>query len=55
MVRLTLTDQDFSLHYRQAGQRAIRERHTYAHRARTVLELLGLAIVPDANASSADE
>jgi spore maturation protein CgeB len=55
MVRLTLTDQDFSLRYRQAGQRAIQERHTYAHRARTLLELLGLAIVPEANASSVDE
>jgi spore maturation protein CgeB len=55
MVRMALDDEDFNRQYRLAGHRAIRERHTYAHRARTVLELLGLAIVPNANASLANE
>lgn len=42
MVRMALEDKDFNRRYRQAGQRAILARHTYAHRAQQVMSLWGL-------------
>jgi hypothetical protein len=42
LVRLALSDDDFSRRYRENGFRAILERHTYAHRARQILNLLRL-------------
>jgi len=42
LVKRALTDEDFNAKYRRAGIKAVRERHTYVHRARKVLDLLGL-------------
>jgi spore maturation protein CgeB len=38
--------------YREAGYRAVHARHTYAHRAATVLEALGLTVPPPATGVS---
>jgi hypothetical protein len=43
LVQQALTDNGFNRSYREKGQQAIRERHTYAHRARLLLEYLGLS------------
>ena len=43
MVRQTITDDDFNQCYREKGYNAILTRHTYQHRAQTILEFLGLA------------
>jgi hypothetical protein len=43
MVRAALGDDRAFGSYREAGYKAVRERHTYAHRAQTALESLGLA------------
>lgn len=40
MVMLALHDEDFNREYRGAGYKAVMEKHTYAHRARQILELL---------------
>jgi len=40
MVQQALRDDDFNHRYRKAGYRAIQERHTYAHRARQILNIL---------------
>jgi len=37
-----LSDDRFNRRYRERGYRAILERHTYAHRAKQILDLLGL-------------
>jgi hypothetical protein len=42
MVQQALTDDDFNRHYREKGYQAIQKRHTYAHRARTILDYLGI-------------
>ena len=42
MVQRALTDDDFNRRCRKKGYRAIQERHTYAHRARTILDYLGI-------------
>ena len=42
LVERALTDDAFNAKYRAAGIKAVLERHTYVHRARTVLEKLGL-------------
>lgn len=42
MVKRALSDDDFNSRYRENGYKAILERHTYAHRARQILDLLGL-------------
>ena len=40
LVMLALYDDDFNQHYREMGREAILRKHTYAHRARQILELL---------------
>jgi hypothetical protein len=45
MVRQALTDSDFNRRYREKGYQAIVARHTYAHRAKTILDALGLSSV----------
>ncbi len=55
IVRQALTDSDFNRRYREKGCQAILARHTYAHRARTILECLGLAAVSDVNVGSTNE
>jgi hypothetical protein len=40
MIMLALHDNEFNYKYRDAGHKAIMENHTYAHRARQILELL---------------
>jgi len=42
MIQQALSDPSFNQGYRDRGYRAILERHTYAHRARQILNLLGL-------------
>jgi hypothetical protein len=42
LVRRALDDDDFNLQFRRRGLKAIEERHTYAHRARQIVGLLGL-------------
>ena len=42
MVKKVLTDKDFNKKYREAGYKAIKDRHTYAHRARTILKYLDI-------------
>ena len=42
IVQLALTGNDFNQRYRRSGYEAILERHTYAHRARTILRYLGI-------------
>jgi hypothetical protein len=42
LVRQALEDDDFNQRLRERGFRAIMERHTYAHRARQIMDLLGL-------------
>jgi hypothetical protein len=44
MVHQALTDGDFNQRYRERGYQAIQDRHTYAHRARTILEHLDMGI-----------
>jgi spore maturation protein CgeB len=46
MVHQALDDSDFNHRYRLSGYRAVMERHTYAHRARMILNHLGIP-VPD--------
>jgi hypothetical protein len=41
-VRDALNDEAFNRHFRENGYRAIIERHTYMHRAKTILEMLDL-------------
>jgi hypothetical protein len=41
-VHHALTDDDFNARYRQTGYAAVMARHTYAHRARTLLNHLGM-------------
>jgi hypothetical protein len=42
MVQLALKDDTFNAKYRKSGRAAVLNRHTYAHRARTILEELEL-------------
>lgn len=42
LVKRALEDDDFNCSFRERGYRAVRERHTYVHRARRILDLLGL-------------
>lgn len=42
LVHALLTDDALNLRYRERGYQAIVKRHTYAHRAATILEWLGL-------------
>ncbi len=42
MVEQALQDSTLSEHYRQKGRRAILDRHTYAHRARAIIDHLGI-------------
>ena len=44
LVKRALEDDEFNARYREAGYRAVQERHTYVHRARTILDLLGLKV-----------
>ena len=44
LVRHALTDDGFNRRFRERGLRAINERHTYAHRARQIMGLLGLPL-----------
>lgn len=44
MVHQALRDASFNQRYRERGYRAIQERHTYAHRARQILDLLGIQL-----------
>jgi len=46
MVHLALTDEDFNRRYRKKGYQAVLDRHTYAHRARTILGFLGVDQAP---------
>lgn len=55
MVHRALTDDDYNTRQRQKGYAAVMARHTYAHRAQTVLECLGLAAVSDVKAGSTNE
>jgi hypothetical protein len=43
-VRALLTDAELNQGYRERGYRAIQQRHTYAHRARSILQWLGLPL-----------
>jgi hypothetical protein len=43
MVHRALTDDDYNTRQRQKGYAAVMARHTYAHRARKLLEYLGIA------------
>ena len=42
MIRQSLDDVDFNLFYRQKGYKAVMARHTYAHRARSILSMLDI-------------
>jgi spore maturation protein CgeB len=42
LVRQALEDDDFNQRYRQTGYEAVKAQHTYAHRARTLLEHVGI-------------
>jgi len=42
MIQRALTDDEFGQGYRERGHRAILERHTYAHRAQTILGYLNI-------------
>lgn len=42
LVRQALADEDLNQHYRHTGHSAVMARHTYAHRARTILDYLGI-------------
>jgi spore maturation protein CgeB len=42
-VHLALTDPDLNERYRVKGYEAVLSRHTYAHRAQLILELIGAA------------
>jgi hypothetical protein len=44
LVHLLLTDDALNAGYRQRGHAAVMARHTYAHRARTLLDWLGLPL-----------
>lgn len=44
MVRRALVDEGFNRRNREAGYQAIMDRHTYVHRAITILSLLGLKV-----------
>jgi len=55
MVQKALTDEDFNRRFRERGYQAILARHTYAHRARAILEYLGLAAVSDVNVGPTNE
>ncbi|MCL5951131.1 MAG: glycosyltransferase, partial [Chloroflexi bacterium] len=44
MVRRALEDDEFNQRYRRNGHRAVIARHTYAHRAKRVLDLLGIQL-----------
>jgi len=43
IIHRALNDDDFNRRYREKGYRAVLERHTYAHRAQQILDLLGLS------------
>jgi hypothetical protein len=47
IIRVAFEDLDFNLRYRKAGQRAVKERHLYQHRAAQVLRTLNLAQVEE--------
>lgn len=42
IITAVLTDESLNYRYREAGQRAVLERHTYEHRARQIFSLLGM-------------
>jgi len=42
LVRQSLEDQDFNQRYRQRGFEAVMARHTYIHRALSMLQYLGI-------------
>jgi spore maturation protein CgeB len=44
IVQTLLTDSTLNQAYRTRGYQAIVDRHTYAHRAQRVLELLGISL-----------
>lgn len=44
MVRQSLSDENSNQQYRKKGYQAIMERHTYVHRARTILNYLSMSI-----------
>jgi hypothetical protein len=44
LVAQALGDDDFNQRYRQAGNAAVQARHTYAHRAQKLLEILGIEL-----------
>jgi len=43
LIKRALTDSDFNQAYRRKGHEAVMRRHTYAHRASTILRLLDIA------------
>jgi hypothetical protein len=47
MVTAVLSDDDLNRRFRQRGREAVMKRHTYAHRARSILEYLGIAPPPE--------
>jgi len=54
-VHQALDDPTFNQHYRERGYRAIIERHTYAHRAQTILDALGLSLVLNSRKKSTNK
>ena len=42
MVKKTLDDDNFNMNYREKGYKAIMEKHTYVHRARSILNYLDI-------------
>jgi spore maturation protein CgeB len=55
MIRRALDDRDFNQRYREAGYEAVCARHTYAHRARLILHVLGFADNGEAGVSQAQQ
>ena len=49
MVRQALGNEDFNLKYRQKGYEAVMARHTYAHRARSILSMLDIKLETEKN------
>ena len=47
LLSRALSDEEFNQRHRAAGHRAILERHTYAHRARQIIDLLGMSALLD--------
>ena len=48
-VRQAFVDREFNERYRKKGYAAVMSRHTYRHRAKEVLRLLGLEFIADLN------